>query len=62
MVWVSKVRIRYIGRVLGMPYWVVSSGRFSESFTNPTEAVAFASEVYQDKVELEEFKEILDRW
>lgn len=63
MTWVDKVRIKHISsKILKCSVWIVYSqcGRFSKTFYNVTQAIEYASEEYINRLEHEEFKQMLE--
>lgn len=62
--WIEKIKIpcRYIKQWKSHFWSVYGDHGFTESYTDPTLAIERAMELYQSRKELEETKEILERW
>lgn len=63
MAWVDKVRVHYrYLHCIEIPFWIVYSkcGRFSESFYDLKDAIEYAMEEYESRLEHEEYLELLD--
>lgn len=65
MVWVDKVRVHYhFLQCVEIPFWIVYSecGRFQNSFYDLKDAIEYAMEEYESRLEQEERREWLDKW